>query len=576
MIGSPSIASEVERLLDQVEQGGDFEPEGARERCRELDDWINKQACELSAREHRVPGWLGGLRFLQGHFAFAEGEPDIAIERFQQATMHSAASGDAKCEVYALRRLALCHEYAGRQAESIDCVLGALGLAERLGDARVLHRANTGLLALYESQGAYEQALETAMRLHGIAQELDDPLLLATSSTYAALFNGYLERPDEGLEWIGRALDLATESDFPNIAIHARIYRFWLYQVAGKFSAAIAAAEQEMDVIAGLPAQNAAAVYVDIAEIHVSAGNLDRAAEMLRRADQVVDGERLNGHLIRFYKVAADLHEAEGDAARSLQMLRRYVELDGRLRGRQARARLIMVERHFAAELAAKTEEIHQLRTVELVEKNDQLAALNRQKDEILNVVAHDLRNPLAAAQMLSESLMIDAEQGTGTRADRQEQLSSIRAATSEMGATIDTLLHLQKHATPSVLASVDEVVSRSLAWAEHAASKRQIDLRADVRTVDLKVDGALLRRSLDDVLWIGVQSVAPGGTISVAAQPTERGATITVASRTVVGTPDDRALYIARRLVERMSGSITVTDSDGDTSTTVINLRGT
>lgn len=567
---------EVDRLVDQVEQGGAFEPEGARERCQTLDQWVKDRSDDSSTPPSWAPEWLGGLRLLQGHFAYVDGEIETAIGWFEQATASSAASGELKFEAYAQRRLALCHEYAGRQAESIDCALRSLGLAEQLGDARVLSRAHTGLLALYESQGAYEQALETGMRLHEIAAELDDPLLLAASSTYAALFSGYLGRAAEGLVWIGRALELAAEGDFPHIALHARFYRFWLYQENGQISEAIAAAEQEMGAIAGLPAQNAAAVYVDIAEIHVAAGNLEHAAEMLRSAEEVVDSERLNGHLIRFYKVSADLHEANGDMEMSLRMLRQYIDLDGQLRGRQARARLIMVERHFAAELAAKTEEIHQLRTVELVEKNDQLAALNRQKDEILNVVAHDLRNPLAAAQMLSESLMIDTERGTGTRADRHEQLSSIRAATSVMGATIDTLLHLQQHATPQVLASVDEVVSQSLAWAERAASKRQINLRADVRAVDLKVDGALLRRSLDDVLWVGVQSVAPGGTISVAVRPAGRGVTITVASRTVVGAPDDQALYIARRLVERMSGSITIADPDDDTSTTVINLRGT
>jgi hypothetical protein len=144
------------------------------------------------------------------------------------------------------------------------------------------------------------------------------------------------------------------------------------------------------------------------------------------------------------------------------------------------------------------------------------------------------------------------------------------------MGATIDTLLHLQKHTSPSVMTSVDEVVNRSLAWAEGPASKRQIDLRADVKPVGLKVDGALLRRSVDDVLWVSVQSIAPGGTISVAVQPAGAGATITVESRTVASAPDARALYIARRLVERMHGSITVEDPGGDVSETVINLRGT
>ena len=564
----------ITELMAQFDGDGPEDPAQAAEYCKAFDEWIVERSVDGTLGEAELDGYRAQIWFMRGMLAERRGEIDDSMAFFRDSIERAERVGNVTRQIYGLRSIARSYEYAGMQAESNRCIFQALDLAEEQGDDRMIGMVQHALSALYEAQAAYEQLFESADRTREIAERIDDPHLLVRAYAALSLSCGFLDRGEEGLVWMNKALDLCATAGMQQSATMIKLNMIFLYQQCGRLDDAVSLAEEQLDVIAGLSPQHAAAIYVDVAEVNLAAGNPSTAAKMLARADDLTDGDLMKAHLLRYYTVAADLYETQGDAPRALEMMRRYVEHDREVRGREAQARLVTAERHFAAELAAKTEELHHLRTVELVEKNDQLAALNHQKDEILNVVAHDLRNPLAAAQMLSESLMIDVEQGIAT--DRHGQLASIRAATSEMGATIDTLLHLQKHRSPSVLAPVDEVVNRSLAWAEGPASKRQIDLREDVSSIDLEVDGALLRRSLDDVLWVGVQSVAPGGTISVALQPAGTGATITVTSRTVVSTPNDAALYIARRLVERMRGSITVDDSDGDVSTTVINLRGT
>ncbi len=562
----------LDSVLDEIEAHQVADQAGVHAYFEAFEQWIEDRSLDGSISEHTLDAFRGHLWFGRGLISVHDGDIDIAIDYFQRSVERCKTTGNAKRRTLSLTRLALSLEYAGLQAASTRTIFEALDLAESLDDQHLVAHVLLTLCGLYDSQGAYQQLLETSMQTREVAEELGDLAMALRADNGVGLAFGFLDQAADGIAWIERAIS-GYGQQLPALASKLKLNLIWLYLRAGRPDEAAELAEQQMTMIAGLPGPHAAAIYVDIAEVNVAAGNLERATEVLDLAKQGLGEEPLKSQLLRYYEIAADLHEATGDTAQSLTMLRRHLALSAELRGKEANARLVAAERHFARELAAKTEEIHHLRTVELVEKNEQLAALNHQKDEILNVVVHDLRNPLAATQMLSESLMIDVEHGIA--GDRREHLAAIREATSEMGATIDTLLHLQEHASPSVLTPVDEVVSRSIAWAEGPASKRQIDLRADISSTDLKVDGALLRRSLDDVLWAGVQAAAPGETISVAVEPAGRGAIVTIASRTAASTNNDGALYIARRLVERMHGSITVDVSDDAGTTTVINLRG-
>ncbi len=562
----------MDDFIDQIDNRFVLDPPGAREFCSGFDAWIDAPTGTTATAD--LTAWRAKLRYLKGFFAYADGEVELATALLTDAATFAIDSGDLRQQALVLRRLARCHEFAGRQTESIDCIFAALEVAEELGDRSLTAQGLAGLAALYEAQGAYELALETATRMGEIATELDDPFLQAMACNYAGLICGYLDEPQRGLVWLDKALAAIADGSFPQSAIYTRIYQFVLFHIDDRIDEAVAAAEGLLDEIAQLPAQNAAATYTHVAEIYLSAGDLDQTEAMLELATVAGKNEKLNGHLVRYFKVASDLHDARGEHKTALEMLHRHLELTKELHGRQARANVVTVERRFAGELARKTEEIHHLRTVELVSKNDQLealnteltdtndqlAALNHQKDEILNVVAHDLRNPLAAAQMLSESLLI----GSITKLDDDEtqQLQSIRAATSEMGATIDTLLHLQQHESPTVMGRVDHIVRQSLAWATESAAGQGIALRSDISPVEFDVDSALLRRSVDDLLWIAMQATEAGDIINVCAMPTATGAQIIVSHPRVA--ENDRQLYIARRLVERMNGSISMDQNHG------------
>ncbi len=570
-------SSAIDRLLAQFDGEGLVDPASARSFCEAFDAWISERSEQATHPEPELDRFRAGIWFLRGVLAYASGDVDASLDFFRRSNELSARVGNIKRQILGLRAISRVYEYAGMQSESTRCIFEALDLAEQQGDDHLVGLVLHGLNALYEAQGAYEQLFESAVRTKDIAARTNDVDLLVRAYGVLSLSCQYLDRAEEGLDWTNKALALCAEHGMLQSEIYLKLNMISLYRKIGRIEEAVALANDQLDTIAALPAQHAATIYVDVAEVNVAAGNLSTAAAMLAAADRIADNDRMKGHLAQYYIVAADLYEAQGDVVRALEMMRRHAEHDRETRGREAQARLVAIERHFAAELASKTEELHHLRTVELVEKNQQLSDLIQQKDEILDVVVNDLRNPLTAAQLLGESLLIDRAVHLDDAAI--DRLRSIGEATTEMRDTVDTLLASQRNEAISTPAPVAQIVQLAVGDAREISARRDVTINVTIGAADLIANSALLRRSLDDLLWNAVESAEPGAAVDVCVSQTESGARITIAGHDLrfdERSSKGRSLYIARRLIERMQGSIVLSSpSSGDErNTATIDLR--
>lgn len=428
----------LDRFLSQFELSGPAVPEGVEDFCVALESWIDEG---LTAGES-MDEPLADLLFIRGMVDTARGDYESAIARLHDSVDKSRHTGNHRRHIHGLCTIAVCFEYAGMQDQASDSIFQALELAESLGDRRVQAAVLHGLSTLFESQGSHEQMLESALRTHAVVEELDDRQLLLRSCNSVSLAYAHLSRCDEGLEWLMKALDLIDDGTPPAVETYLKLNLMYLHRRAGRLDEAVRLAHEHLPGIRELPAQHAAVLYVDLAELHLAVGDLDRSAEMLERADQVADSEWMKAHLLGYFNVAAQLHEARDEPSTALELLRQYMRLEDELRGRRAQTRLVAIERYFAAELAAKTDEVHQLRTVELVDKNDQLTAMIEKNAEILQVVVNDLKNPLAATRLLADLLMkevADLDNGQALHL-----VESITSATVEMSDAVSRLLESQ------------------------------------------------------------------------------------------------------------------------------------
>lgn len=565
----------IAQLLVQFDVTRLQDPPALQEYCDGLHQWLDSgNGVQDSAEVDRI---RADLSFMQGMLCHVRGDLDAAIDHLHRAIDQSEHIGYVRRRILSLRSVSLCYENAGMQADATRYVFEALDLANELGDDHTLALVSHTLTSLYQAQGARTQLFESALRTRDLAERTDDTLLLSRAYSGVGIALAYVGRADEGFAWLDRAAALVADVSDPLTEIYFDINRVFLLQMSGRTDEAVALGFKQVPLLDLIPTADGSRIAVLLAQGLASLGDFHRAAEMLERADKIVQDGPMTAHLPGYYKTAAKVREANGDPAGALEMLRRYLTVVNDLGGQKAQARLVALERHFADELAAKTEEIHHLRTVELVEKNNQLSDSIQQKDEILHVVAHDLRNPLAAAQMLGETLMIDLRHQLDD--ELLDRLGSISAAAIEMRATVDKLVSTQRSDAMQTPSQVTETVQLAIAGARERASEQDVKINNTIEPIDFIANGALLRRALDDLLWSAIESSKPGGSVDLVVRTVASGGvSITMGGDSVrfaAQLPNGRKLYIARRMIERMKGSIDVSSSDCTTGETVtIELR--
>jgi signal transduction histidine kinase len=149
--------------------------------------------------------------------------------------------------------------------------------------------------------------------------------------------------------------------------------------------------------------------------------------------------------------------------------------------------------------------------------QRDELATLQRQKDELMALVVHDLKSPLAVMTMDAQFALQRAKLDP----DLRDCLESIESSTETMSRMVLNLLDISRaedHAlvlrrTPTSIDELVAVVARSLR--RRAAEKRhRLEVKSDPAIADVDVD--LLRRVLENLVDNACKYTPAGGAIVI------------------------------------------------------------
>jgi signal transduction histidine kinase len=171
-----------------------------------------------------------------------------------------------------------------------------------------------------------------------------------------------------------------------------------------------------------------------------------------------------------------------------------------------------------------------------------QLRKLDRLKDELVAVVSHELRNPIAVIRGYLELLRKDSE----LSADQQEYLAVVDDTSAHLQRLADDLLDLARLEAGHITIDagpvpVDILVREAAGDHRPAASAKGIDLRVDASAAVLvRADRGRLRQVLDNLLSNAVKYTPPTGTVTVAA--TGAGSTVLLTvTDTGIGIPAEQ-----------------------------------
>lgn len=156
---------------------------------------------------------------------------------------------------------------------------------------------------------------------------------------------------------------------------------------------------------------------------------------------------------------------------------------------------------------------------IELKQARDAVTRAVREKDELMSMVAHDLKNPLSAIRF---SAMTLAESSAVTGRTAQETVQHVVTTSEEMLAFIERFLSRKaREADPSFVSrvpvDVGDIATELCHW--HAIARRKdIALNIDVpgESVTVSTDPRALRQVLDNLVSNALKFTPPHGHVSV------------------------------------------------------------
>ncbi len=221
----------------------------------------------------------------------------------------------------------------------------------------------------------------------------------------------------------------------------------------------------------------------------------------------------------------------------------------------------------------------------ELAFSNDSLEEMNIEKNNVLSVVAHDLKTPLGNIQGLVELIKLNEE---NLNKDQAGYLTLITKVVSDGIGMVNNMLDVHKIeaelkemvlVNTNVYDIIDKVVK--LHEPSTLAKKVQLNIEIDNRDLDINTDAQYLRQILSNLVSNAIKYTSDESAVDIKVSENEKSIEISVsdngkgiskdqmkrlfAGYKIAGKSDDEkaapgfGLLITRRLVDKLKGKISV-----------------
>ena len=255
---------------------------------------------------------------------------------------------------------------------------------------------------------------------------------------------------------------------------------------------------------------------------------------------------------------------------------------------------------HQLEQLQTQTHEIEAANT-QLALQNNALHILNNEKNELLGIAAHDLKNPLASIQLVASTLQMQYRRASEEHV--LQRLEHIIRLSERMSAIISTVLHWNALESGQLQLHLENVDARTMLqpiideYRERAAVKNitlfydapqealfvRADKQAFTETVEnllsnalkysphgkniwirINSKGGIMKQEKTSVLRLEIQDEGPG--VSAEDMPKLFGKFTRLTARPTGGEHSTGlGLSIVKRMVEAMNGTVWCESEEGD-----------
>ncbi|GAB1429816.1 hypothetical protein MASR2M18_06490 [Ignavibacteria bacterium] len=448
------------------------------------------RARELFYRINRPKGisrstiWIGLVHLRAGNYAVAL---KFFLDALQIYEEHEDEDNTAKCYTFIGRAYFNLHDYR----TALDYFYKSLHLRESLLDRTAENTIFWDLGRAYLYLGDFGKALEYCERSLSICKQYNDIRSLCGSL--------YLRG-----EIYGRKQDASVS--IRNFWLSARLAIVNCDKWAeGKAWRAIGEIYTEL-----FSGEMSKPKYFTLAEAYLS--------DALRVGQEI----RANGIMMETHEQLYKLYRNANRLEKALEHFHEFHSIKEAMMTKQSEQVMQNLIYSYEIEKAQKSTEIYRLKNVELANANRELARLNKEKNELLAVVAHDLKNPLAGVA-IAVSLIFEHRKSM-TNNQLNEQLRMILRTTDSMKELVTKLLDVNALESGKInityeSAAVEPIILELTDEYRSRLNAKKIGIFCSVgNNLELITDKRCLKEILDNLLSNAIKFSPPDRNIFITA----------------------------------------------------------
>ncbi|MBD0402865.1 ATP-binding protein [Flammeovirga sp. EKP202] len=456
------------------------------------------------------------------------------------------------------------HYYQAEYSEALKDYFESSTIAKNLGDTSAWNVSIQNLGKAYEVQGEHDKAYNYYKEGLELLNDSSSARLRALAYSNMANILFYQQQYEKSLAYHKKAIQIRTKEKQKNALAYSYNDIAIVYRIVGEIGQSLRAYKDAYAILKRLDDKRGLTqVSSNIAGLYIDMNRLDSALHYAQQSYELATTLEARHELMGASSQLSELYERKGDYKSALKYNRQshalydsvftqekmrevaLLETQVRFNEQEAKNKLleeqkkaqeasmdkqlvvtiaslvisflligvIMVfikerlkQRELTKRLTAANELLqHQqkelaLRNNEVKEHNELLNNLNEEKNHLIGVVAHDLRNPLTSALTLSQLLEVELD------GDNQDCAKGVKNALLRMNEMITRILDVKAieagHMNLNMSSfDIDEVVETVVENCEHTAEKKEIQIIQKLKPVTVFADPNGVRQVLDNLL---------------------------------------------------------------------------
>lgn len=431
----------IEVLITEAEKYFRSEPA----RLQELADEILSLSTPINYNRGIAYGeyYTGRVLYLHSEFEKALPHYTTALQMFEEA-------GNVRGIQNLLRNVGLSHQMLSQYDKALhyyrreEDFRSSLPESDPVGMAGVV----TNIATMYLLLGQHDIALQNYLQALELLKEQESDRILVSTLGNIANLHMSLSEYNEAMKYLHKALVLCQKNGDKITEAHVFLNMGWNHLECKRYSESLECSFNALKVFEELGDRKQKAImFLHIGQAYMymhqysdaksffdksyvlakEVGNKRTCSSVFRAMGDLFSLTNDNREAVRYYEQAlgimqeigvrqdqyelyetlAQVEERLGNTDKALYHYRNYMSIKEEVLDERRRQAISEMQIRLNVEQAGKEKEIYRLRNVELADALEKVEALNKhlseannEKNELLGIVAHDLKNPISGLSL--------------------------------------------------------------------------------------------------------------------------------------------------------------------------------